>query len=275
MIGAAFVALLPVLQQTASKGPTVGDTIWVSRTVAVPPGAAVRPQPWNPTGDVEALGPARVLRRGDSMEVAYPAVVWRPGVHEVTVPGPLLLLEGGGVDSAPPYRATLDVASVLPKVQGDTAAIPVQPAVTTVRRADQSARPVMLFLLGALGLLAPLHWWWRRRGVEPARAGARAAVRPPLARWAEAGEGRAALAVAAAELRGTIARGVPAATPALETEECIAAVRADRPDWPVDDLAAVLRALDAARFRPETLADASALVAETARMTERLDVVRA
>jgi hypothetical protein len=205
------------------------------------------------------------------VEVAYPAVVWRPGVHEVTVPGPLLLLEGGGVDSAPAYRATLDVASVLPQVSGDSTAIPVQPAVTTVRRADRNARPVVLFLLGAVGLLAPLHWWWRRRGVAPERTGPPVPARPPLARWAEAGEGRVALAVAAAELRGMIARGAPDATPALETEECIAAVRQQRPDWPVDELAAVLRALDAARFRPETLADASGLVADTGRMTQRLE----
>jgi len=261
-------ALLGLLVLQA-PGPTVGDTIWVTRTIAVPVGAAVRPQPWNPTGDVEALGPARLVRRGDSMEVAYPAVVWRPGVHEVTVPGPLLLLEGGGVDSAVAYRATLSVASVLPAVENDST-IPVQPAVTTVRRADRSARPVALFLLGAVALLAPLHWWWRRRGVVPAAAEPSRTARPPLSRWAEGGETRAALAVAAAELRAAIARGAPTATPALETEECIAAVRAERPLWPVDDLAGMLRALDAARFRPGTPADAAALVADVGRLAARL-----
>lgn len=261
-------ALLGLLLLQA-QGPTVGDTIWVSRTIAVPVGAAVRPQPWNPTGDVEALGPARLVRRGDSVEVAYPAVVWRPGVHEVTVPGPLLLLEGGGVDSAAAYRATLSVASVLPAVANDSA-LPVQPAVTTVRRADRSARPVALFLLGAVALLAPLHWWWRRRGVAPVAAASVPAPGPPLSRWAEGGEGRAALAVAAAELRAAIARGAPSATPALETEECIAALRAERPTWPVEEMAGVLRALDAARFRPGTPADAAALVADVGRLAARL-----
>jgi hypothetical protein len=271
---AAFLALLRMLQQAPlAQGPTIGDTIWLTRTVGIPAGAVVRPQPWNPTGDVEALGPARLLRRGDSMEVAYPAVVWRPGVHEVTVPGPLFLLEGGGVDSAPAYRSVLSVASVLPRVQGDSTAIPVQPAVTTVRRADRTTRPVALFLLGATALLAPLHWWWRRRGValDPPRAAE--GVRPPLARWADRGEGRAALAVATAELRRTIARGVPTATPALETEACVDAVRRQRPEWPVDELAAVLRALDAARFRPEPPASAAVLVADVGRMTERLEAL--
>jgi hypothetical protein len=266
-------ALLGLLVLQA-QGPTVGDTVWVSRTIAVPVGAAVRPQPWNPTGDVEALGPARLVRRGDSMEVAYPAVVWRPGAHEVTVPGPLLLLEGGGVDSAAAYRTTLSVGSVLPTVANDSS-IPVQPAATTVRRADLSARPVLLFLLAAAALLAPLHWWWRRRGAVPVAAAAAATPRPPLARWADAGEGRAALAAAAAELRVAIARGAPVATPALETEECIRSVRESRPDWPVDDLAALLRALDAARFQPGARADAAALVADTGRMARRLAGVTA
>ena len=90
MIDAALVALLAVLPQAPPPGPTVGDTIWLSRMVGIPAGAAVRPQPWSPTGDVEALGPARLQRRGDSMEVAYPAVVWRPGVPEVKVRSPSL-----------------------------------------------------------------------------------------------------------------------------------------------------------------------------------------
>jgi hypothetical protein len=208
------------------------------------------------------------------VEVAYPAVSWRPGTHDVTVPGPLLLLDGGGVDSAPPYRTTLEVASVLPRVASDTT-IPVQPAVPVVSRADRSPRPLALFLVVAGALLAPLHWWWRRRGEAPSRRSAGPAVRPPLARWAEAGEGRAALAVAAAELRGAIARGAPDAGTALETEECLAAARAQRLDWPHDDLAGVLRALDAARFRPGGIADAGALLDRTEAMTARLEGRRA
>ena len=269
VVVAALLALQQP-QQQAPTAPTVGDTIWLARTLAVPVGAAVRPQPWNPTGDVEALGPARMSRHGDSVEVAYPAVAWRPGTHEVTVPGPLLLLDGGGVDSAPPYHATLQVGSVLPQVANDSA-LPVQPAVTVVHHGDRSPRPLALFLLGGVTLLAPWHWWWRRRGEALGRSAPRTPVRPPLARWAEAGEGRAALAVAAAELRAVIARGAPEATPALETEECIAAVRAQRSDWPVDELAGVLRALDAARFQPGAVREAAALLDTTERIAARLE----
>ena len=40
-----MLLLLALLQQGA---PTVGDTIWLARTGAVPSGSAVRPVAWNP-----------------------------------------------------------------------------------------------------------------------------------------------------------------------------------------------------------------------------------
>jgi hypothetical protein len=79
-----------------------------------------------------------------------------------------------------------------------------------------------------------------------------------------------ALAVAASTLRAAIARGCPGATAALETERCIAELRSARPDWPLDEVAGVLRALDEARFRPETFADAAGLVARAGRVTAAL-----
>ncbi|HEX5633139.1 MAG TPA: hypothetical protein VFX50_07925 [Gemmatimonadales bacterium] len=261
-----MIALLLAL--LAQQGPTVGDTLWIGRVLAVPRGAAVRPAPWSPTGDVEVLGPARVERHGDSVLVAYPAVAWRPGTHEVNVPGALLLLEGGGVDSLPGFRATVTVASVLPAQRDSTVA--VQPPAETVRRGERSPRPLVLLLAGALLALAPLHWWWRRRGEPLPDEARRAVATPPLARWAEAGEARAALAVAASALRDAVARGCPNATAALETERCIEELRAGRPGWPLDEIATVLRALDEARFRPEAYPDAAGLVERAGRVTDVL-----
>ena len=41
------------------QGPvTVGDTVWIRREVAVPPGRTVRPADWEPEDPVELLGPA-------------------------------------------------------------------------------------------------------------------------------------------------------------------------------------------------------------------------
>ncbi len=251
--------LLLALQQGLPAGaPTVGDTIWISRTVAVPRGGAVRPASWNPTGDVEALGPARVSPRGDSAEIAYPAVAWLAGQHTVDVPGPLLLLEGGGVDSLPAQRVVLTVASVLPPNR-EPAQLAIQPPAETVTRDARTWRPLALMLLAAIALVLPLQVWWRRRGKAPPAAPRQRPPVLPLARWADLGESRLVLGAATASLRDAIARGAPSAEPGLDVATCIERVRAERPDWPADELSELLGALEEARFTPEAFPDASGL----------------
>lgn len=155
-----MLLLLALLQQGA---PTVGDTIWLVRMVAVPGGSAVRPASWNPTGDLETLGPPRVTTRGDSVEIAYPVVVWLPGSRTVDVPGPLLLLAGGGVDSIPAERMTVTVASILPAGVPESA-LRIQPAAQPVMRGERTPRSLLAMLLLATLLLVPVHRLWRRRG---------------------------------------------------------------------------------------------------------------
>jgi hypothetical protein len=129
-----------VLQGAA---PTVGDTVWVSRTVPVPPGYTVRAADWEPSDPIELLSRARVIMSGDSAEVAYPLVVWRPGQHTVELPGPLLLGPGGTVDSLRVERIRLEVRSVLPPVSRDSA-LPPQPRAGIVERGVRSPVPVAL-----------------------------------------------------------------------------------------------------------------------------------
>jgi len=233
--------------------PTVGDTIWVSRTVAVPAGRTLRPADWRPDDPVELLGPPRVVERGDSTEIAYPVVVWRAGTHEAEIPGPLLLGAGGGVDSLAPQHVTLRVASVLPEVPPDSI-LPPQPRAEFVPRGTRSVLPVLLALLAAALLLAPVHWWWRRRGpAVPPPAPPSASGEVPLERWADAGEPRAVAASATAGLRAAIALRVPSAHRGLDTDALLARLKADRPEWPLDDVGAVLRSLDEARFGTESV----------------------
>lgn len=265
----ALALLLALQQQVPSGAPTVGDTVWISRTVSVPRGGAVRPATWNPSGDVEALGPARVTPRGDSAEIAYPAVAWLAGQHTVDVPGPLLLLEGGGVDSLPAQRVVLTIASVLPPNR-EPAQLAIQPAAETVTRDARTWRPLAVLLLAALLLVLPLQFWWRRRGKVPA-----AVPRPrppvlPLARWADLGESRLVLGAATASLRDAIARGAPSAEPGLDVVTCIERVRAERPDWPADELSELLAALEEARFTPEAFPDASGLAEWAQALVARL-----
>ncbi|HKU60357.1 MAG TPA: hypothetical protein VJQ44_04000, partial [Gemmatimonadales bacterium] len=137
--------MTPSQSGTASP-PTVGDTVWVTRTIDLPAGRTVRPADWRPDEPVELLGAPRVVTRGGTADIAYPVVIWETGPRTLDVPGPLLLGANGGVDSLPPARVTIQVASVLPAVP-DSALRP-QPRADFVPLTDRS--PLAPLLLVAL-----------------------------------------------------------------------------------------------------------------------------
>jgi hypothetical protein len=251
-------------------GPTVGDTVWLSRTVALPPGHVARAPDWAPADPIELLGRPRVVVTGDSAEIAYPVVVWRPGPHSIDLPGPLLLGPGGTVDSLAGERIRLEVRSVLPVVPRDSV-LPPQPRASLVARSETSPVPLAVLWTAALVLLLPLHLWWRRRG-KPMRAAAPAqpVPDPPLERWADAGEYRAVANVSAARLRAAVAQRVTAAHPGLDTERLLAELAAVRPDWPLEELGDVLRALDDARFSLTASPDTLRLSRTSFELRERL-----
>ncbi len=266
--------MMPVLLLLATlqgDGPTVGDTIWIRREIEIPPGRTIRPAEWEPEDPVEVLGPPRVVVRGGSAEVAYPVVVWETGEHTLRPPGPLFLGPDGTVDSLPPEAVTLRVSSVLPTVPPDSSLRP-QPRAEFVPRGARTLVPLLLLWALALALLAPLHWWWRRRGtarpLAPAVAGG--PVKPPLDRWADAGESRAVAAAAATRLRTVVASRVPAAHAGLDTDAALAEVRQVRPDWPHDELGDLLRSLDEARFGRLSFPDAIGLARWAGELEPRL-----
>jgi hypothetical protein len=265
MIGAAVWLML----QTSS--PTVGDTIWVSRTVAVPAGRTLRAGDWRPDDPIEVLGPPRIVERGDSTGILYPIVVWRPGTLAVEVPGPLLLGAGGGVDSLPPLKVTLQVASVLPQVPRDSTLEP-QPRADVVPRGVRSILPLLLALAVAILFLAPLHWWWRRRGPATSSKPAPSPIKvaPPIGEWADAGEGRAVLASVTAGLRNAIALRTPSAHRGLDNAALLELLAAERPDWPVDEIDLLLRTLDEARFGVKSRFDVLALARAASALETRL-----
>jgi hypothetical protein len=252
--------------------PTVGDTIWVTRTIDLPPGRSLRAADWEVADPIELLGPPRITLRGGSADVSYPLAVWRTGFHTVQVPGPLLLSSDGGVDSLRAEVVTLHVASVLPRAATDTSLRP-QPRADFVPRPATTPFPLILLLILAIALLAPIHWWWRRRG-RPARklspADLAGPAKPPLERWADAGESRAVAAAATSRLRAALAARLPGALPSLDTEAVLALVAQRRPDWPSSELGDVLRALDQARFGTGVLPDAMGLARWAAELEPRL-----
>ena len=213
------MSLLLLLALQQAPLPQVGDTIWLVRTIPAPVGRIARVAPWNPEGAVEALGPGLLIRRGDSLEVRYPAVGWLPGMHTVEVPGPVLVSPDGTTDSLPPATLTVTIASVLPTLPGDS--LPdAQPEAALILRPIETAVPVLVLLLLAVLLLIPVHFWWRKRGRPMAAPSTGEAPLPPvlpLAAWMTAGEPRAVLAAAAARLRATAsASPSPEATALLQ-----------------------------------------------------------
>jgi hypothetical protein len=241
-----LIGLMVLVAQ--STMPTVGDTVWLSRMVQVPPGYVVRPADWEPEEPVELLGRPQTVLRGDSAQISYPVVVWRPGQHQIEVPGPLLLGSGGTVDSLGPERVRLTVRSVLPGVPSDSVLRP-QPRASVVWRSEVSPLPLAVLWSLGLILLIPLHLWWRRRGTPmPSTYAVPVVPDPPLDRWADAGEYRAIAGFAAIRLRTLVAQRVSAAHPGLDTERLLAELAGVRPGWPLEELGALLRDLDAARF---------------------------
>src|SRR5262245_10698623 len=261
--------MIPTQSGSASP-PTVGDTVWVIRTVELPAGRTVRPADWRPDDPVEVLGPPRVVARGGTADIAYPVVIWETGPRTLEVPGPLLLAPNGGVDSLPPARVTLHVASVLPAVP-DSALRP-QPRADFVPLSDRSPIVPLVLVTLAILLLLPLHWWWRRRGRPRPRPLAKLVdpARPPLERWADDGETRAVAAATTVRLRAVIAGRADGATPALDTDALLDYLRAHRPDWPLRELAELLRSLDRARFGVDPSADPVGLARQAAELEPRL-----
>jgi hypothetical protein len=263
MAPALLAALLQGSAWIASPArPTVGDTIWLARSVPAAPGWRVRAGtlPSSPAG--EPLGDPVVVPADSGWAVRYPMVAWVAGPMMVSMPPLWRLGPDGTADSLPGGTAVFRVFSVIP----DSVATPApQPALAPLRLARHAPLLPLAALLVSVGLLVALVAWRRRAP----RAGA---LGPDLVldkavpdeRWLAAGEPKAVAARAAHALRVTIARMVPAAHEGLSTLECLAVVEQARPGAPVRELRDLLAALDRVAFATAHGADVVPL-AERAR----------
>jgi hypothetical protein len=262
------LALALLLQ---ARTPTVGDTVWLARTLAAPAASRIEPRRLEGrAGEYDPLGAPEVARVGGRATLRWPVVFWATGRHEVELPAVLLTGPDGSVDSVPPQATAVEIASVLPPAARESAVAPQPPAgVVPVRR--RAWWPALVALLAAAGGGWLLWRRWGSRGEVPGAPGPAPAALPPVDRWAAAGEVRAVAHSAAARLRAAIATAFPAADEALDTERCLRLLADQRPAWPLEELGRCLRGLDALRFGPdETGADPHALWAEADALATRL-----
>lgn len=220
-----MTGLVLLLALQAQAGPLVGDTVWLEREVEAPTGSLIRPLPWEPGEDAQVLGPPEAVARPGGWTLRYPVAFWRTGTHRVVVPGPLLVRPDGSTDSLPGRAMTVLIGSVLPAGRADT--IAPRPAAGLVTTATRSPLPALALPLLAALLLAPLHWWWRRRGPAPVARGSTTGpvvlpVPAQLEAWAAQGELRLAA-------DGWIAR-LESAPASPERDQLLAGLRAARFD---------------------------------------------
>lgn len=263
-----MIALLLLLQ---AAPPTVGDTIWLERAVTAPAGAEVRAAPWSPAGPIGLLGRALLRQEGAVTIIAYPAVAWSAGRHVVSVPGPIVIHPDGTTDSLPSQSTTIEVASVLPAgVAPDS--LDVQPETGILAQRVTTPLPLVAALLLAAGVFVPLRWWWQRRGPPGGTPRLSAIpVSPPLAEWSEDGEHRAVAAVAALELRRVMVGRLPGVQAGIITSRLIGIVAEQKPGWPAEEIATLLRALDSAQFAEAPGAEVVELAERAARLAARLE----
>ncbi|HET9066771.1 MAG TPA: hypothetical protein VFN22_13205 [Gemmatimonadales bacterium] len=209
-------------QPVVQGGPTVGDTLTVVHRVSAPYGALVQPRELTDSLVATLVGVPRVEREGDSVRIAYTIAVWSPGEHELTIPGALVIIPGGTVDTLPDATVQLRIRSVLPAdAKPDT--LTPQQARPWIPRAERTATPFLMLLVPMLLLFGALAWWWRRRGPTEAAVAA-----PPMSRverlerlrrWLDAGE-----VTLVVDHLGSL---VPGTDEGMAWREAVAAVRFD------------------------------------------------
>jgi hypothetical protein len=248
--------------------PTVGDTVWLEREIAVPVGWRIRVGKLDATEQAEPLAEPTVQRTRDGWLVRYPIVAWTPGTHALTLPPVWRLRPDGRADSVAGGVAHFFVGSVIP----DTVRGP-QPrgALAPVRGARRSALPVATALLLAGAILA-VGLRWRRRAPRtvPPPPPVPLEREVPDARWLAAGEPKAVAVRATYRLRVALARAIPDARLALSTSECLVTVERVRPHAPLRELRALLEQLDRVAFASAHGTDLAGLAHMARRLAQEI-----
>jgi len=247
---------------------TVGDTVYLSRTLPASPRVRARPQPLPSTPVVEPLADPVVEFSGDVLVLRYAVAVFEPGVQRIAMPPVELLYADGNTETVLGDTAVVRVGSVLPI--GDSLP-PPRTSLAPLPRPRRSAAPVVALV--SLVVAGTGLWAVRRKRVGPRPRPLEAsgtAASAPLRAWVEAGELRAAAAALAEQLRRSIAALEPAAEAGLPTEAVLAVLRRRCPAWPLAEIEDVLHGLERARFAPAVPHDVLSLAEQVGMLAERL-----
>jgi hypothetical protein len=191
---------------------TVGDTVWVTTRVPLAPRQILRAQTWD-LGDIgQVLGPPVVDYVGDSAIVRYPVTLWYPGVHALSVPGPIVVSPEGRSDTLDARPVSVAVATVLPLRIPRDSLRPRDPA-AVLPQAERTVFPLAVLGLLVAALASGITWLRRisRRRLRPALGPTvkGVAVAPMLLHWGRAGETRAAAEGWSQLIHARLASGPP------------------------------------------------------------------
>ncbi len=239
-------------------------SICLLRRLPVPPQVQPRLTPLEAGRAVEPLEEPQARYAEGELSVLYRVAVFLPGRQPIAMPPIELIHPDGRVESAAGDTVWVEVGSVLPA--SDTALAP-RPALEPIPRESRRLAPLVGLVAGVLG--ATTLWGFARRRTHPRPAAARlegARLHPPVERWVAAGESRAVAALAAEGVRRRLNAMVPETDTAMSTEELLAVLEAERPEWPLKELSGVVRALERARFAPAVPSDVLELATEAERL---------
>ncbi len=270
MIAAALVLALAQASVWSVWPPsvTVGDTVRITRRIAAEPGVRSHVKPLLSSAAFEPLTDPVVGFSEGAVVVRYTLAVFEPRRLAVAMPEIELVHPDGVIERVSGDTAWVTVLSVLP--DQDTLP-PPRPSLGPVPR--QPKRPEVIAFLVIAVTAGTALWGVMRRRTQPRPTWSSRISEPtevPLLKWIESGESRAVVAAVADGLRRCIESTLPEAGKQLSTDECVAVLQSQRPEWPVRQIDHVLRSLDRARFAAAVPSDVIELARRADALTESL-----
>jgi hypothetical protein len=269
---ALFLVLQAAGWTVAPARITVGDTVWISRTVSSSANVAVRLEPLTASKVLLPLEPPRWSYAEGTVAITYVVALFEPGAHTVSMPAVELVLPDGRTEVLPAAAVAIAVASVLP---GPARGLPPKGSLGPVPREPHTWLPVVALPAGMLLLTILAARFARRRDPRPARPPLPAEeMRVPIEEWIAAGESRAVATVVALRLRQIVADTVEGIDAPLDVEGCARVLEMSDRGSPARELAGVLRALERARFSPAAPADVHEVVDDAERAIRAFQATR-